>query len=120
MPPAKKQSPPRFSANKTDFELGQQIAELKGNVDTGFKGVNQRLDFLNGRVGKHDELFGKILGDEKYQAGIRKGVSTFWAVVVTILGIALGAISAYFGFKQYLIQKYQFRQEQAIQSSTSN
>jgi hypothetical protein len=96
MPPAKRTK----KGDSKDFELGQQIAELKGVVNTGFAGVNQRLDTLNGRVGKHDELFGKVLGDEKFQAGVRKGISTFWGVVIAVLGIIIGALTAYATFEQ--------------------
>jgi hypothetical protein len=37
--------------------------------------------------------------------------------VIAVLCIALGAISAFFGFKQYLIQKYQVHHEETSQSS---
>jgi hypothetical protein len=92
MPGPKKSSP-----HQTDIDLAQQIARLEGVVNTGFEGVNRRLDTLNGRVGKHDELFGKILGDEKYQAGTRQGIVTSWKVVFALVTITLGILAIIFG-----------------------
>lgn len=78
------------------------IGRLEGKVD----GINQRLDFTNGRIGKLEikkEEFEKRLDT---QDGIIKGVkSTFtlfniiWGAVIAFGGLLIAGISLYFQFK---------------------
>lgn len=83
---------PRKSVHPTDIDLAQQIAELRGITVSGFQAVNDHLKTLNGRVGKHDELFGRILGDEKFAAGTKNGIGLSWRVFLALVSIALGII----------------------------
>lgn len=94
MPPKKR---PPTDPHATDLEFAQQIAELRGITVAGFKAVNGHLAQLNGRVGKHDELFGKILGDEKFQAGTRQGISMSAKVFLAIVTIVIGILAIIFG-----------------------
>jgi hypothetical protein len=105
-------------ASPTEIDLAQQIAELKGLTIQGFSDVTRRQDVANGRLADHDKLFVKIFNNDAFQAGRRKGISQFWAIIITILGVALGAFSAYFGFKQYLIQKYEAHHDSPAQTSS--
>jgi hypothetical protein len=91
MPPLRKSS--TRHSHQTDIELAQQIAELRGVTVEGFRGVNSHLATLNGRVGKHDELFGKILGDEKFQAGTKNGIGLAWKIFLALVTIALGILA---------------------------
>lgn len=95
MPPTPRRT--KGKAHPTDFELGQQIAELRGIVVEGFKGVNNHLATLNGRVGKHDELFAKILGKEQYQEGAKEGFVMSWKVIFALATITLGILAIIFG-----------------------
>ena len=83
--------------HQNDFELAQQLAELRGITVEGFKGVNNHLAQLNGRVGKHDELFARILGNEKYQEGARQGFVTSWKVIFALVTVTLGILAIIFG-----------------------
>jgi hypothetical protein len=103
--------PKRRGSSQTELDLAQQIAELKGLTVKGFEEVTRRQDVANGRLADHDKLFVKIFNNDSFQAGRRKGISQFWAVIIALLGIALGVVSAYFGLKQYLIQKYEINHE---------
>jgi hypothetical protein len=96
MSTAKKKSDKRKS-HPTDIDLAQQIAELRGITVTGFEAVNEHLKALNGRVGKHDDLFAKILGNEKFQAGARQGFVASWKVIFALVTIALGILAIIFG-----------------------
>ncbi|HLY40489.1 MAG TPA: hypothetical protein VKR52_04705 [Terracidiphilus sp.] len=98
MPPTGTKSKRKpHTSDPTDFELGQQIAELRGITVAGFKAVNDHLSTLNGRVGKHDELFNKILGNEKFEAGARQGFATSWKVIFALVTITLGILAIVFG-----------------------
>lgn len=89
--------PAHRPSSPTDIDLAQQIAELRGITIKGFEAVNAHLSTLNGRVGKHDELFGKILGDEKFQAGTRQGFSVSAKVFLAIITITIGILAIIFG-----------------------
>ena len=80
---------------KKDQEIfiAQQISELRGKVIEGFGGVNKRLDTLNGKVAEHER---RLNGDDLMHAeekGERKGISTVWKIVVTIMSIVIGILS---------------------------
>jgi hypothetical protein len=51
---------------------------------------------------------------KSFLAGRSKGISQFWAGVIAVVGVALGA---HFGFKQYLKQKYQVHHDETSNSS---
>jgi hypothetical protein len=87
----------RHPSSPTELDLAQQIAELRGITIKGFEAVNNHLATLNGRVGKHDDLFGKILGDEKFQAGTRQGFSVSAKVFLAIITITIGILAIIFG-----------------------
>jgi hypothetical protein len=92
---------PRRASHPADIELAQQIAELRGVTVAGFKAVNDHLATLNGRVGKHDELFGKILGNEKFQDGTKNGIGLAWKVFLALVTIALGVFGIIATYHSY-------------------
>lgn len=57
-----------------DFNLGQQIAQLRGEVNVGFTGVNRRLDILNGKVAEHE----KKLTNNDVVAANKDGKMSTW------------------------------------------
>lgn len=96
--------PRRRSAAKpshTEIDLAQQIGELRGIVVKGFEVVEEHFRVLNGRVGKHDDLFGKILGDEREQKGFQRGawlgIVTSWKFLFAVATITLGVLAIIFG-----------------------
>src|ERR1700722_11932343 len=95
MPTPRKRS--REPKHTTDIDLAQQIAELRGITVKGFEAVNDHLKTLNGRVGKHDNLFAEILGDEKYQDCTKNGIGISWRTFLALATLVLGILAIFFG-----------------------
>lgn len=75
-----------------DFDLGQQIAELRGLTQEGFRGVNARLDTLNSKVAKHEKRLNDMDVADATLLGRGKGVSRTLTILVTILAFLIGSI----------------------------
>lgn len=77
-----------------DFELGQQIAELRGIVVQGFEGIHKRQDTTNGRIGKAEDRLIKLEQAKDSAEGRMRGAKASWQVIVTIatLIIAIATI----------------------------
>ena len=78
------------------------IGRLEGKVD----GINQRLDFTNGRIGKLETKKDEFEKRIDTQDGVIKGVkSTFtlfniiWGAVIAFGGLLIAGISLYLKFK---------------------
>ena len=80
-------------SDERDFTLGQQIAEIKGVLETGFNGINRRLDILNGKVAEHEKRFGIIDNKNSYNAGREKGLSLGWGAVIGIAGLIVAVLT---------------------------
>lgn len=77
-----------------DFDLGQQIAKLQGTVEEGFKGVHQRQDTTNGRIGKAEIRLNEL---EKLQAtsdGEKKGAQMTWGRIFAIIASTAAIVGA--------------------------
>lgn len=100
MPQGSKRKPivrPHDSANPSLIDIAQQIAEVRGVMITEFDAIKDHLATLNGRVGKHDDLFAKILGKEKFQDGTRNGISITSKVLLAVATIVLAVLAIIFG-----------------------
>ena len=78
-----------------DFELGQQIAEMRGEMTEGFKGVYARQDKTNGRLGKHDEEIAFLLSKLNQSKGFRAGLSLYSKILVAILTLLIAALALF-------------------------
>lgn len=79
--------------NRMNLNLGQQIAELRGIVIEGFKGVHHRQDIANGRTGKLEVRVGKLEKDVATSRGIRQGTWRFWLVLGSVIGLIIEALT---------------------------
>lgn len=77
--------------NRTNLDLAQQIAELRGVVVEGFTGVHRRQDITNGRIAKVEGRVDALEIAEADSIGRRKGVWKFWLVLSAVLGLVIGA-----------------------------
>lgn len=77
-----------------DFELGQQIAELKGIVESGFKDVTRRQDIANGRTAKTEIRIEALEKKDDFNDGLRRGIRVSWGFVVTVVTLITGFIAA--------------------------
>ena len=76
-----------------DFTLGQQIAEIKGVLETGFNGINKRLDILNGKVAEHEKRFGELDKKSSFNDGREKGLSLGWGALIGIAGLIVAVLT---------------------------
>ncbi len=79
-----------------DFTLGQQIAELRGEVTSGFKGVFGRLDTLNGKVADHEKRLNEGAIKKAYDDGKNAGANMTWGKIIAIATLIGGAASGLF------------------------
>lgn len=82
-----------------DFELGQQIAELRGIVIEGFKGVHARQDITNGRVGKLESRMTDVENNQANSAGHDKGATASWQTVMTVASLIIALLALIFKLK---------------------
>ena len=75
------------------FALGQQIAELRGVVVEGFKGVHQRQDIANGRTGKVEQRVDKLESDNATSKGRSQGRWRLWLVLSTVAGLVIALLT---------------------------
>lgn len=52
-----------------EVELERRLTKMESNINSGFTGIHQRLDTLNGKVFKHDEW----ITDQRIHASEVKG-----------------------------------------------
>ena len=76
-----------------DFELGQQIAELRGIVVQGFEGVHKRQDTTNGRIGKAEDRLLKLEQARDNAEGQARGAKASWQVIVTIASLIIAIVA---------------------------
>lgn len=87
------------SAYDNLMQLAQQIAKLEGKLDMGFAGINQRLDFSNGRLSKHDALIASLQNSQSEEKGEKKGVRISWGFVVTVATLIAACLGGLVYFK---------------------
>lgn len=75
------------------FDLGQQIAELRGIVIKGFEGVHNRQDIANGRTGKLELRMAEVEKELATSKGRRQGGWRLWLVFSTIAGLVIGLLT---------------------------
>ena len=79
--------------SERDFELGQQIAELRGLVVQGFEGVHKRQDTTNGRIGKAEDRLLKLEQAKDNAEGQARGKKASWQLIVTIASLIIAIVA---------------------------
>lgn len=79
-----------------DFELGQQIAELRGMTAKGFEAITQRLDTSNGRLAKHDEIINRLSSGDSFEKGEHKGISKTWYLLFGLASLVVAIITIFY------------------------
>lgn len=77
-------------------KLHESIMYLLGEIKAELKGVNQRLDTVNGRIGKHDTIIDQITKEQDELRGERKAhakQSAWIASTISIIIAALGLVA---------------------------
>lgn len=67
-------------------DIMRAIGMLEGTVTEGFKSTHQRLDVVNGRLGKHDEKIGKLESAESFRKGQMVFISLITGTVLSVVG----------------------------------
>ena len=80
-----------------EMELAQQIGELRGIVVEGFKGVHQRQDTTNGRIGKLEIRVEDLESNDSERKGMVKGIKTSWTFVIQVATILLMTLGVIYG-----------------------
>lgn len=76
-----------------NFDLGQQIAELRGIVVKGFEGVHARQDITNGRIGKLETRVDTLETDNATSRGRSQGRWRLWLVLSTLAGLIIALLT---------------------------
>ena len=73
--------------------LGNKIDGLKDLTELELKGVNKRLDTVNGRLGRHDEEIETLQLNEARKEGAKEAMEEFHKAKWTVLaGIAIACL----------------------------
>lgn len=78
----------------------EKVMYALGQIDSKLDGVNQRLDTVNGRLGKHDREIADILEFQNRTAGEQQGRQLTWGKVFAVVGATgtvIGVVSTVAG-----------------------
>lgn len=67
-------------------QLHNDIMRVLGNLEGKVDGINERLDKVNGRLGKHDEAIATLTASDNYRKGQATLTAIIWSTVVTAIG----------------------------------
>ena len=85
------------SPNITRVECNLHMDVINEKLDTGFNGINSRLDKLNGKIERHESLIGKL--QNALLTGPRRPL-TVWDILLVIgtLGISFELLTRVLGY----------------------
>lgn len=68
-------------------EIMRAIGRMEGTIAEGFKSTHQRLDTVNGRLGKHDDAISTL----KIKLSYAKGRASIYAILVSsLISVGIG------------------------------
>jgi len=65
------------------------LGQLKGEVEQGFKSVNQRLDKMNGNIKNHDDRINVCESTIDQAKGSMKITAIIWGVIITLVNLVI-------------------------------
>lgn len=68
-----------------DNDSHNQVMFLLGQVDGGIKGINARLDKINGRLDRHDTKIEDLDKAKSEQTGSVKIIAGIWGVTSSVI-----------------------------------
>lgn len=76
-------------------DVMRAIGALEGTMQTGFEGVNQRLDFANGRLNKHDDEISSLQLTRSENIGKDKALGWVGSVIAGAIGLIAGLVGSF-------------------------
>ncbi len=86
-----------------DFNLGQQIAELRGVISEGFRGIHGRLDTLNHKTAEHEKKFMQSDLEKAKEQGVQKGIQISWGRFLAVVGLVAAVLGVIIPLAQFVI-----------------